>query len=400
MQLHLIVLKILRTEGSILINWLKNISMENKNFLYNLYYDWWKNIDKFIFSLILLLFFIGLFFSLTSTSLLVSDKLDTNDYSFFFKHLIFILLGIITIFFLSSIKQEKLLKFSSIIFIISLISLILVPVIGIEVKGSKRWIDLYFLPRFQPIELVKPFLIIFISLILSSEKYSNIYLKYFFTFLITLLVALLLAVQPDIGQTLLVFFSWSILIFTSGISIVFLLILFLLLIFVFSYLVFFVPKFEYIKNRLVSFFNSETGTQNFQSDKAIDSITSGGFFGKGIGEGTLKNRVPEAHTDYIISVISEEFGVIAIILILLLFLIFIYSVFKKVYFENEEKIKLILVGCISLILMQAMIHIGVNIRLFPTTGMTLPFISYGGSSIISISILSGIILNLTKRKIN
>ena len=374
--------------------------MENKNFLYNLYYDWWKNIDKFIFSLILLLFFIGLFFSLTSTSLIVSDKLDTNDYSFFFKHLIFILLGISTIFFLSSIKQEKLLKFSSIIFIISLISLILVPVIGIEVKGSKRWIDLYFLPRFQPIELVKPFLIIFISLILSSEKYSNIYLKYFFTFLITLLVALLLAVQPDIGQTLLVFFSWSILIFTSGISIVFLLILFLLLIFVFSYLVFFVPKFEYIKNRLVSFFNSETGTYNFQSDKAIDSITNGGFFGKGIGEGTLKNRVPEAHTDYIISVISEEFGVIAIILILLLFLIFIYSVFKKVYFENEEKIKLILVGCISLILMQAMIHIGVNIRLFPTTGMTLPFISYGGSSIISISILSGIILNLTKRKIN
>ena len=218
--------------------------MENKNFLYNLYYDWWKNIDKFIFSLILLLFFIGLFFSLSSTSLVVSDKLNTNDYSFFFKHLIFILLGIITIFFLSSIKQEKLLKFSSIIFIISLILLILVPVIGIEVKGSKRWIDLYFLPRFQPIELVKPFLIIFLSLILSSEKYSNIYLKYFFTFLITLLVALLLAIQPDIGQTLLVFFSWSILIFTSGISIVFLLILFLLLIFVFSYLVFFVPKFE------------------------------------------------------------------------------------------------------------------------------------------------------------
>ena len=162
----------------------------------------------------------------------------------------------------------------------------------------------------------------------------------------------------------------------------------------------FVPKFEYIKNRIFSFFNTETGTHNAQSEKAIDSITSGGYFGKGIGEGTLKNRVPEAHTDYIISVISEEFGVIAIILILLLFLIFIYSVFKKVYLEHEERTKLVLVGCASLILVQAMIHIGVNIRLFPTTGMTLPFISYGGSSIISISILSGIILNLTKRKIN
>jgi cell division protein FtsW len=373
--------------------------MEYKKTVFNFYYQWWKNIDKFIFLLIVLLFCTGLFFSLVSTSLVASDKLNTNDYSFFFKHFIFILLGVFIIFFLSSIDKETLLKFSVIFFLVSLIFLILVPFIGVEVKGSKRWIDLNFLPRFQPIELVKPFLIMFISIILSSQKYTNIYIKYLLTFFTTLVIALLLAVQPDIGQTLLIFFSWSILIFTSGINIFFLILLFSFLIFAFLYLIFFVEKFEYIKNRLTSFFDSEKGTHNFQSDKAIDSITSGGFFGKGIGEGTLKNRVPEAHTDYIISVISEEFGVIAIILILLLFLIFIYSVFKKVNFENDEKIKLILVGCASLILMQTMIHIGVNIRLFPTTGMTLPFISYGGSSIISISILSGIILNLTKRKI-
>ena len=235
---------------------------------------------------------------------------------------------------------------------------------------------------------------------MCSEKYKNIYFKYIFSFFVTLIIALLLAVQPDIGQTLLVFFTWSILIFISGINIFLLIASSLILFLVLFYLIVFIPKFEYIKNRIASFFNSETGTHNAQSEKAIESITSGGYFGKGIGEGSLKNRVPEAHTDYIISVISEEFGVIAIILILLLFLIFIYSVFKKVYFENEERIKLILVGCISLILMQVMIHIGVNIRLFPTTGMTLPFISYGGSSIISISILSGIILNLTRRKIN
>ena len=373
--------------------------MEYKKTVFNFYYQWWKNIDKFIFLLIVLLFCTGLFFSLVSTSLVASDKLNTNDYSFFLKHFIFILLGVFIIFFLSSIDKETLLKFSIIFFLISLIFLILVPFIGVEVKGSKRWIDLNFLPRFQPIELVKPFLIMFISIILSSQKYTNIYIKYLLTFFTTLVIALFLAVQPDIGQTLLIFFSWLILIFTSGINIFFLIILFVFLIFAFLYLIFFVEKFEYIKNRLTSFFDSEKGTHNFQSDKAIDSITSGGFFGKGIGEGTLKNRVPEAHTDYIISVISEEFGVIAIILILLLFLIFIYSVFKKVNFENDEKIKLILVGCASLILMQTMIHIGVNIRLFPTTGMTLPFISYGGSSIISISILSGIILNLTKRKI-
>ena len=374
--------------------------MDYKNYLYSFYYEWWKNIDKLIFFLIILLFLTGLFFSLVSTSLIASDKLNTNDYSFFFKHFFFIFLATLIIIFFSSINQQKLLKFSFIIFLFSIFFLILVPFIGIEVKGSKRWIDLYLLPRFQPIELVKPFLIILISSILSSQIYTNIYFKYLISFLLTLSVVLLLALQPDIGQTLLVFFSWSILIFTSGINIIFLLVLFFSIILFFLYLVFYVEKFGYIKNRLLSFFDSTGGTHNFQSDKAIESIISGGFFGKGIGEGTLKNRVPEAHTDYIISVISEEFGVIAIILILLLFLIFIYSVFKKVYLENDEKIKLILVGCISLILMQAMIHIGVNIRLFPTTGMTLPFISYGGSSIISISILSGIILNLTKRKIH
>ena len=374
--------------------------MKYKSSVYSFYYEWWKNIDKSIFLLIIILFLIGLFISLVSTSLIASDKLNTNDYSFFFKHLIFIFLGTIVIFGLSSINQEKLFRFSFLIFLFALFFLILVPFVGIEVKGSKRWIDLYLLPRFQPIELVKPFLIICISAILCSQKYTNINLKYLFSFLITLAVALLLIAQPDIGQTILVFFTWSILIFISGINIIFLIFLFLFLILIFIYLVFFVSKFEYIKNRLLSFFDSETGTHNFQSDKAIESITSGGFFGKGIGEGTLKNRVPEAHTDYIISVISEEFGVIAIILILFLFLIFIYSIFKRIYFENEERTKLILVGCASLILMQAIIHVGVNIRLFPTTGMTLPFISYGGSSIISVSILSGIILNLTKRKID
>ena len=151
--------------------------MQDKLFFYDLYYRWWKNIDKFIFSLIILLFTTGLFFSLVSTSLVASDRLNTNDYLFFFKHLVFIFLGLIVIFFLSSIDKEKLFKLSFVVFLLSLIFLILVPVIGIEVKGSKRWIDLYFSPSFQPLELVTPFLIIFTSSILSSQKFNNIYIK-------------------------------------------------------------------------------------------------------------------------------------------------------------------------------------------------------------------------------
>jgi cell division protein FtsW len=373
--------------------------MQNNSFLYKFYYQWWKNIDKSILLLISLLFIIGLFFSLVSTSLIASDKLDTNSYFFFFKHLIYIFIGIIIIFIFSSLKTNQLFYYSYFFFFIALISLFLVPIIGVEVKGSKRWIDLFFLPRFQPIELLKPFLIIIISSILCSVRSSNLYLKYLLSIIIVSVISLFLVMQPDIGQTLLIVFSWAVLIFTSGINIFF---LFSLSIFAFislAYLIMYVPKFDYIQSRIFSFFNRDVGTHNFQSDKAIESITSGGFFGKGIGEGTLKNRVPEAHTDYIISVISEEFGVVAIILILLLFLIFIHMVFKKINYEKDDKIKLVLIGCVSLILMQATIHIGVNIRLFPTTGMTLPFLSYGGSSIVSISILSGIILNLTRRKI-
>ena len=372
-----------------------NISSVN-----SIYYNWWKNIDKTIFLLIIFLFSLGLFFSLVSTSLIASDKLDTNNYFFFFKHLAYIFIGLLTLVFFSSLSEKNLFRISIYLFFITLFFLFLVPIFGTEVKGSKRWLNLFFLPQFQPIELLKPFIIIFVATILCSEKNYNIYIKYLLTIIAIIPTGLLLIIQPDIGQTLLVFLSWAILVFISGINLLFILLFISFFIITLLYVVFFIPKFIYIKSRILSFFNSDGGTHNFQSDKAIEAISSGGFFGKGIGEGTLKTRVPEAHTDYIVSVISEEFGVIAIILLLILFLFFIYSVFKKIYLEKSEKIKLVLTGAISLIIFQALIHLGVNIRLFPTTGMTLPFLSYGGSSIVGVSILSGIILNLTKRKID
>ena len=373
--------------------------MFHKVFNYLSYYKWWKNLDKLIFSLVITFFLIGLFFSLVSTSLIASDKLDTNSYFFFFKHLSFVIIGLLIIFLFSYIEEKTLHTISIYIFFSCFILLILVPIIGIEVKGSKRWLDLFFLPRIQPVEFVKPFFIMMLAFIISNKKISNFTLKFIFSFLLTFSIVLLLIMQPDFGQTLLICFTWITLIFVSGINLIFLLSISIICIALLLYGIFYFSKFEYIKNRLLSFFNTETGTHNFQSDKAIDSVISGGFFGKGIGEGTLKNRVPEAHTDYIISVISEEFGIIAIILILVLFLVFIYSILKKVEKVTNNTNKLILIGLGSLILLQAMIHIGVNIRLFPTTGMTLPFLSYGGSSIVSTSILSGIILNLTKRKV-
>ena len=373
--------------------------MPNYDLIYRFYYEWWKTIDKTIFTLIILLFSLGLFFSLASTSLIASDKLETNNYFFFFKHLAYIIIGITILIFFSSISRKNLFRLSIYLFFISLFFLLLVPIIGTEVKGAKRWLNIFFLPRFQPVELVKPFIIVFLATILSSEKNIHIYYKYFLSFIAVVPVSFLLMIQPDIGQTLLIFLSWITLVFISGISLLVFLTFFSISLTTLIYMVFYIPKFAYIKKRIFSFFNPDTGTHGAQAAKSLDGISSGGFFGKGIGEGTLKYKGSETHTDFIISVISEEFGVVIIILILIVFLFFIYHVFKKVYHEENEKIKLILVGSITLILVQALIHIGVNIRLFPTTGMTLPFLSYGGSSIIGVSILSGIILNLTKRKI-
>ena len=372
--------------------------MSNNIFLYKLYYGWWKNLDKTIFFLIISLFILGLFFSLVSTSLIASDKLQTNSYYFFIKHSFYIFLAFFFIIFFSSLSQVNLFKLSKYFFFIFFIFLVLVPIIGVEVKGSKRWIELLFLPRFQPIEILKPFIIIMIAIILSSEKNNNIYYKYFLSLIIILPIIFLLITQPDIGQTLLVFLTWLSLIFISGINLVIFFIFFITMLLFLFYLIFFVQKFTYILIRVKSFFDSSSGN-NYQSEKATEAIANGGFFGRGIGEGILKNRVPEAHTDYIVSVISEEFGAIIIVFLMLIFLTFIYQIFKKLYNEKDDKIRLILVGSASIILFQALIHIGVNIRMFPTTGMTLPFLSYGGSSIIGTAILSGIILNLTKRKL-
>ena len=370
------------------------------NSVYKFYYSWWKNINKSVLFLIIILFGFGLFFSLVSTSLIASHKLDTNSYYFFFKHFSYIGIGVFTIILFSSLNHNDLIKISKILFVLCLFFLILVPIVGVEVKGSKRWIDFIFFRRFQPIELLKPFLIVIIAQVLSYENKKNVYYKYFLSFLIIIPVILLLIAQPDIGQSFLIFLTWLSLIFISGINLVIFFVFFGLVLILLIAVVFFFPnKFGYILIRLKSFFDPTSGN-NYQSEKASEAIINGGFFGKGIGEGTLKNRIPEAHTDYIVSVISEEFGVLFIILLMIIFLFLVYQVFKVLYFENDNQIKLILVGSISIILLQALIHIGVNIRLFPTTGMTLPYISYGGSSIISTSILSGIIINLTKRKIS
>ena len=212
------------------------------------------------------------------------------------------------------------------------------------------------------------------------------------------MLCIILLNQPDIGQTILLILSWSAIIFVSGIRLIYIFGFFGITISaVVGLLLTFPDKFSYVFRRIEILFDPKKGDR-FQSSNALDAIREGGLTGQGLGEGTLKVRVPEAHTDYIISVIAEEFGSIISILLVCIFLYISFRIVKFALSENEKFIKISLSGLATLLIFQTFIHIGVNTSLLPTTGMTLPFLSYGGSSMIGSSILAGIILNFTRRR--
>ena len=181
-------------------------------------------------------------------------------------------------------------------------------------------------------------------------------------------------------------------------SLIFILVIFLIFSILLVSLLFLLPeKFGYIINRLISFFDPSQGDK-FQSSAALDAIKLGGLTGQGMGEGILKDSVPEAHTDYVIAVISEEYGSLATIFILIIFLYISFRIIKNCFNQDNQFLKISLSGLATLLIFQTFIHAGVNTNLLPTTGMTLPFLSYGGSSLIGSAILAGLVLNYTKNK--
>ncbi len=366
-----------------------------QNILKIKFINYWRNIDKKIFLSFLILFFLGLFFSFSSTSSLAGERLNKDYYFFFSKHLLFTVLALFLMISISIIETSLLKKFIIPLFIISFIFLALVPIIGTEVKGAKRWLDFNFF-KIQPIEILKPFFILATVKILTMEKLQNSQVRYVFSFLLLSSVIILLIDQPDLGQTILLIVTWIATVFISGVSLIYLIsFVSIFLLTIGSLLILMPDKFGYIINRLVSFIDPSRGDK-FQSTSALDAIKLGGLRGQGMGEGILKESVPEAHTDYIIAIISEEYGSIISIMIILIFLYISFRIIKRCINHEDQLIKISLCGLSALLIFQTFIHVGVNTSLIPTTGMTLPFLSYGGSSLIGSAVLAGVILNYTK----
>ncbi len=358
----------------------------------NFFNKWWISIDKVILFLIVITLFLGNIFTALASPI-VASRIGANPYIFIIKNLAFSLIGLCIILFCSALDEKKIIDISYICFVILIILLIVVLIIGSQNKGAKRWIRLFGF-SLQPSEIIKPFFIIIISHILSRFKRidnSHIYLS----LIVYFILIILLAFQPDIGMLILISSVFFSALFLIGVKLKYFVWLALASLFTLTALYFIFPHFH---DRIYTYISSVFlgGEKSYQVAKSLSAFASGGLLGKGPFEGAIKNHIPDAHTDFIFSVIGEEFGAIVCILVLMIFF-FISFRFMLKSVPEFDLFRYLAINCLSLVfLFQSIINIGVSINLLPTKGMTLPLISYGGSSMIGISITLGFLLALTK----
>ena len=337
----------------------------------------WNSIDRLNFILIFILGLLGVLLSFTVN----------QSFLFINRHTVFFILGMLIILFLSQQNNKNIRRIALFGFIILIILLLSLYFFEYEVKGSKRWLRILSF-SFQPSEVVKPFFIILTSWGISQSVKGK---KYFLlvTFVSFLTLILLVLLQPDLGMTILIASTFFCQLFIAGLPMM--LVLYgLALILSLSVLSYFFL--DHVKNRIDSFLgNADT----YQIDLSLRAFKSGGIFGKGPGQGDLKEKIPDANTDFIFAVAGEELGLIFCLIILIIILsIVIKTLLKVLKIDNPYKI-IAISGLICSFGLQSLINIFSALGMIPTKGMTLPFVSYGGSSILASSILFGFLLSLT-----
>ena len=342
---------------------------------------WWKEIDKINFIFISILLVIGIILSFSLN----------DSFLFFNKHLIFALLSFIAMIFLSSLEVKTLRRVSFFLIIIFFIILCLVLFFDYEIKGSKRWLKVYGL-SIQPSEFIKPLYFVlsawFIVQGINGRK----------SYLVTLVLSFitisgLIILQPDFGMTFLISLTFFCQLFIAGLSmyLVILALISLLILSITSYYFF-----DHVQKRVDVFLNPIA--DKYQIDLSLKAFKSGGLFGKGPGQGILKEKIPDANTDFIFAVAGEELGFIFCSLIILLILFIIIRFLLRLLTMKDPFLIIAIVGLTCCFGLQSLINILSSLSVIPTKGMTLPFVSYGGSSMLSNSILFGFLLSLTKVK--
>ncbi len=344
--------------------------------------NWWNSVDRVNFTLILSLGITGLILSFS-----INENFSIN------RHAIFFIFSFFLLFILADLNDKNVRRVSLLLFIILISIMILIIFLDYEVKGAKRWFQIFNF-TIQPSEIIKPIFVVLTAWCISkSIEEKKFYLSILFIFFILLLVLILM--QPDLGMTILVSATFFCQLFVAGLSIVLVLLalIFIILISIFSYI-----AFDHVQSRINSFLGGIGGSDTYQIDLSLKAFKNGGLLGKGPGQGILKERIPDANTDFIFAVAGEELGLIfCLIIISIILSIIIRTLLKVLKFEDLYKI-IAISGLICSFGLQCSINIFSSLGLIPTKGMTLPFVSYGGSSMISISILFGFLLSLTNKK--
>jgi cell division protein FtsW len=356
---------------------------------------WFWEIDKVLLLLIAVLIGIGLI-AVAAASPAAGRRLSGGNVHFselyyFWRQLAWIGFGIPVMIVISMMPRERARRLSLFGAAFFFVLLIFVPVVGPEVNGAKRWIN-FGLGQVQPSEFLKPFFVVAMAWLLSLKDGDKSLPVYWMSAAITGAIAYLLMKQPDFGSTIIFVSVWIAMLALAGVSMRLLVILAVagLVGVVLAY--FFYP----VATDRIDAFLFNTG-DNFQVENALRTLTAGGLFGVGPGGGTHKFGLPEPHTDYIFSVIGEEFGLIACFAIAALYLGIVARVLIKLLDEDNSFAILAAAGLVIQFGLQALINIMVNVQLAPSKGMTLPFISYGGSSMLALSIAMGLLLAFTRR---
>lgn len=352
---------------------------------------WWKVIDQqtIIAMVILLAFSLML---VTTASPAVANRIGLTDNYFSSRHVVFLALAVIIILTFSLLDKKWIRRLAIFGFLGSLLMLVLVKFYGFEVKGATRWINIGGF-SYQPSEFMKPFFAVVTGWILSLHYYEE-FPSFKVCFMLFISVAALLIIQPDFGMLVMVSAVFGIQLFVAGLPIIWLFIAIFASVFgsIGAYLL--LPHVASRINRFLDPVNSE----NYQITRSLEAFESGGLYGKGPGEGSVKQFLPDSHTDFIFAVAGEEFGAIICLMIIITFAYIVIRILINLLHEDDKFIQIAAIGIISQFGLQAVINMGVSLNLLPTKGMTLPFISYGGSSTLAISIGMGMLLGLTKRK--
>ncbi len=332
-----------------------------------------------------------LILSLGVTGLILSFSID--EYFSINRHSIFLIFSIMLLFALASFDNKNIRRISLFSFIFLLFLMVLIFFLDYEVKGAKRWFQIFNF-TIQPSEIIKPIFVILTAWCISrSIEDKKLYLPILFISFFILLFLIL--IQPDLGTTVLVSMTFFCQLFVAGLSIslVLLALLFILGISILSYFIF-----DHVQSRVNSFLGGLGGSDTYQIDLSIKAFKNGGLFGKGPGQGILKEKIPDANTDFIFAVAGEELGLIfCLVIIFIILSIIIRSLLNVLRLEDPYKI-IAISGLICSFGLQCLINIFSSLGLIPTKGMTLPFVSYGGSSMISIAFLFGFVLSLTNKK--